>query len=60
MSDFLSIGGDGMALTPQQGALTTETLTGTDLDALISYLQSLPSPVRAPAGGRIVLRAGPS
>jgi 2',3'-cyclic-nucleotide 2'-phosphodiesterase (5'-nucleotidase family) len=57
-TDFLAVGGDGLGFTPEQGAIKTETLGIIDLDALISYLQTLPSPVRAPRDERVIIRAG--
>jgi hypothetical protein len=50
MSDFLAAGGDGV--DHARGAAAVERLNVVDLDALIGYLGTLPSPVRAPAEKR--------
>ena len=52
LNDFLATGGDGLGL--EEGALKTEILPIVDLDAFVAYLRSLPQPVRAPAGRRLV------
>ncbi len=52
LNDFLATGGDGLALTT--GAVRTEILTITDLDALVTYLHALPQPVRPPTELRII------
>jgi len=53
VNDFMATGGEGMG--PPQGASSTP-LGIVDLDALVSYLKSLPSPVRVPAEPRIVIQ----
>jgi 5'-nucleotidase len=50
VSDFMATGGDGMGPPP---GTTATPLNIVDLDALIRYLQSLPSPVKPPAETRI-------
>ena len=57
LNDFLATGGDGLAVT--SGAIRTEILQTTDLDALVEYLKALPQPVRVPADVRINAVAGP-
>ena len=52
LNDFLATGGDGLAVTA--GALRTEILSVTDLDAFIAYLRHQAQPVRAPTEARIV------
>jgi 5'-nucleotidase len=52
VSDFLATGGDGMG--PPEGATATP-LGIVDLDALVSYMRSLPSPISAPAEARIFI-----
>jgi 5'-nucleotidase len=52
LNDFLATGGDGLGL--EAGALKSEVLPIVDLDAFIEYLKSLPQPVRAPAGRRLI------
>ena len=52
LNDFLATGGDGLGL--ETGALKNEILPIVDLDAFIAYLKSLPQPVRAPAGRRLI------
>ena len=52
VNDFMATGGDGMG--PPQGAQSIP-LGIVDLDALVSYLKSLPSPVRAPQETRIFI-----
>jgi 5'-nucleotidase len=52
VNDFMATGGEGMG--PPQGAESTP-LGIVDLDALVSYLKSLPSPIRAPADARIFI-----
>lgn len=52
LNDFLATGGDGLGL--EAGALKSEVLPIVDLDAFIDYLKSLPQPVRAPAGRRLI------
>jgi 2',3'-cyclic-nucleotide 2'-phosphodiesterase (5'-nucleotidase family) len=52
LNDFLATGGDGLGL--ESGALKTEILPLVDLDAFVAYLGTLPQPVRAPAGRRLV------
>jgi len=52
MSDFLVVGGNGMGVP--EGALGVEELQLLDVDALVGYLQTLPSPVRAPRDARLV------
>jgi len=47
---FLAGGGDGFTVFTQ-GA--ERARSGSDLDALVAYLRSLPQPVEAPRGGRI-------
>ncbi len=53
LSDFLATGGDGLGLSGR--ALTEDNLGIVDLDALVSWLESRPSPVRAPAGPRFMI-----
>jgi len=52
VNDFMATGGEGMG--PPEGARSTP-LGIADLDALVSYLKSLPSPIRAPAEARIFI-----
>ena len=52
LNDFLATGGDGLAVTT--GAIRTEILSILDLDALITYLESLPQPVQGPMASRII------
>jgi len=52
VNDFMATGGEGMG--PPSGARSTP-LNVVDLDALVLYLRSLPSPVRAPAESRIFI-----
>lgn len=52
MSDFMAEGGGDLAVG--DGAMRVETLGIVDVDALADYLRSRPSPVRAPAGARIL------
>jgi 2',3'-cyclic-nucleotide 2'-phosphodiesterase (5'-nucleotidase family) len=54
MNDFMVAGGDGLGLGA--AALSSEELNIVDLDALISYLEAQPKPVRAPRDQRLVLR----
>lgn len=56
LNDFLATGGDGLGL--ESGALKSEILPIVDLDAFIAYLKSLPQPVRAPAGRRLIATGG--
>ncbi len=51
LSDFLDEGGDGVQL--RRNAIKREELGIADLDALIAYLKTLPSPVRGPRDVRI-------
>jgi 2',3'-cyclic-nucleotide 2'-phosphodiesterase (5'-nucleotidase family) len=51
VNDFMATGGDGMG--PPRGATSTP-LNIADLDAFISYLKSLPSPITGPRESRIV------
>lgn len=53
LNDFLATGGDGLNVT--SGAVRTEILPITDLDALVRHLESLPNPVQAPSEARIML-----
>ncbi len=55
LSDFLADGGDGVLLA--RSALRREDLDIPDLDALITYLKTLPSPVRAPRDERVAFVA---
>jgi 2',3'-cyclic-nucleotide 2'-phosphodiesterase (5'-nucleotidase family) len=55
LNDFLATGGEGLGLAAN--AIKSEPLGVSDLDALITYLRSLPQPVRAPAEVRIVNQA---
>ena len=52
VNDFMATGGEGMGVPA--GARSTP-LGVVDLDALVSYLKSLPSPVRAPTEARIFI-----
>ena len=52
LNDFLATGGDGLGLS--SAARRTEVLSIPDLDALVTYLQRLPQPVRAPAEPRFI------
>lgn len=53
--DFLQQGGDGFTmLTP----LPAELGFGTDVDALLAYIQRLPQPIEAPEASRIVPVSG--
>jgi 2',3'-cyclic-nucleotide 2'-phosphodiesterase (5'-nucleotidase family) len=51
LNDFLVTGGDGLGVTT--GAIRSDILPITDLDALVEYLKSLPQPVRAPTEVRM-------
>ncbi|MDB4891714.1 MAG: cpdB, partial [Gemmatimonadetes bacterium] len=53
LNDFLATGGDGLGVTT--GAIRTEVLNTTDLDALIDYLRSQPQPVRVPMDSRLIV-----
>ncbi len=55
LSDFLADGGDGVLLA--RSALRRDDLDIPDLDALITYLKTLPSPVRAPRDERVAFVA---
>ncbi len=55
LSDFLADGGDGVLLA--RSALRREDLDILDLDALVTYLKTLPSPVRAPRDERVAFVA---
>jgi 2',3'-cyclic-nucleotide 2'-phosphodiesterase (5'-nucleotidase family) len=55
LNDFLATGGEGLGLSTS--AIKTEVLPIVDLDAMIAYLRSLPQPVRAPTGVRVINRA---
>jgi 5'-nucleotidase len=50
VNGFLAGGGDGFDALARG---TDRKGVGTDLEALVAYLRSLPQPVRAPEGGRI-------
>jgi 2',3'-cyclic-nucleotide 2'-phosphodiesterase/3'-nucleotidase/5'-nucleotidase len=52
LNDFLATGGDGLGL--ESGAIESEILPIVDLDAFVSYLRSLPQPVRAPVAHRLI------
>jgi 2',3'-cyclic-nucleotide 2'-phosphodiesterase (5'-nucleotidase family) len=54
LNDFLATGGDGLGVT--KGALKSEVLPVSDLDALMEYLRTRPQPVVAPTEVRIVNR----
>jgi 2',3'-cyclic-nucleotide 2'-phosphodiesterase (5'-nucleotidase family) len=58
LNDFLATGGDGLGLGT--AARRTEVLSIPDLDALVTYLQGLPQPVRAPADDRFIVVPGAS
>jgi hypothetical protein len=51
LNDFLATGGEGYNAGGR--ATATKPLNIVDLDALIDYLKSLPSPITAPAETRI-------
>jgi 2',3'-cyclic-nucleotide 2'-phosphodiesterase (5'-nucleotidase family) len=53
LNDFLATGGDGLGVTT--GAIKTEILQTTDLDALVEYLRAQPQPVRAPTDTRFIV-----
>ncbi|MEO8333382.1 MAG: 5'-nucleotidase C-terminal domain-containing protein [bacterium] len=53
LNDFLATGGDGLGVTT--GAIKTEVLNTTDLDALIDYLRAQPQPVRGPSDTRFIV-----
>jgi 2',3'-cyclic-nucleotide 2'-phosphodiesterase (5'-nucleotidase family) len=55
LSDFLADGGDGVELA--RSALRREDLDIPDLDALIQYVKTLPSPIRAPRDERVAFVA---
>ena len=57
LSDFLATGGDDLGISREQGALSLETLDIVDLDALIAFLETSPSPVRPPRDERVVIRS---
>jgi 2',3'-cyclic-nucleotide 2'-phosphodiesterase (5'-nucleotidase family) len=52
VNDFMATGGEGMG--PPEGARSMP-LGIVDLDALVSYMKSLPSPIQAPAEARIFI-----
>jgi 5'-nucleotidase len=52
VNDFMATGGEGMG--PPPGARSTPTNI-VDLDALVNYMKSLPSPVIAPSDPRILV-----
>jgi 2',3'-cyclic-nucleotide 2'-phosphodiesterase (5'-nucleotidase family) len=52
VNDFMATGGEGMG--PPPGARSTPTNI-VDLDALVNYMKSLPSPVSAPAEPRLIV-----
>lgn len=54
MSDFMAGGGDGLQVTG--GADRIEHLGIVDLDALMDWLRSQPSPVQPPRGDRLIIR----
>ncbi|HUQ81597.1 MAG TPA: 5'-nucleotidase C-terminal domain-containing protein [Gemmatimonadaceae bacterium] len=54
LNDFLATGGDGLGVT--RGAIKSEILDVSDLDAMIAYLRTRPQPVQASAEVRIVNR----
>jgi 5'-nucleotidase len=56
LNDFLATGGEGLALSA--GALKSEVLPTTDLDALVAYLRSRPQPVQAPTDARFIATGG--
>ncbi|HEX7981454.1 MAG TPA: 5'-nucleotidase C-terminal domain-containing protein [Gemmatimonadaceae bacterium] len=51
LNNFMAEGGEGLGLSA--GAIKSEHLSTIDLDALVSYLRTLPQPVRAPTEVRI-------
>jgi 2',3'-cyclic-nucleotide 2'-phosphodiesterase (5'-nucleotidase family) len=53
-NNFNAIGGDNLGFGA--AAISMDPVGVTDLDALITYLKSLPEPVRAPADQRFILR----
>lgn len=55
LSDFLADGGDRVQLA--ESALRREDFEITDLDALVNYLKTLPSPIRAPRDERVAFVA---
>ncbi len=57
MSDFLVTGGDGVTLA--RGAASVTPLNIVDLDALVGYLGTLRSPVRAPDELRLKAERAP-
>jgi 2',3'-cyclic-nucleotide 2'-phosphodiesterase (5'-nucleotidase family) len=52
LNDFLATGGDGLGLSG--AASHTEVLPIVDLDALVSYLERVPQPVRGPTDLRFI------
>ncbi len=52
MNDFMASGGNDLSLNAQ--ATSVETLSVSDLDALIGYLTSRPGPVPPPADARLI------
>lgn len=52
VNDFMATGGENMG--PPEGA-TVKPLNIVDLDALVSYMKRLPSPVTAPSDARIFI-----
>ena len=56
LNDFLATGGDGLGLS--SAARRTEVLNTPDLDALVTYLQRQPQPVRVPAERRFIAVSG--
>jgi 2',3'-cyclic-nucleotide 2'-phosphodiesterase (5'-nucleotidase family) len=53
LNDFLATGGDGLSVTT--GAIKTDILPTTDLDALVDYLRAQPQPVRVPSETRFIV-----
>lgn len=52
LNEYMATGRDGGILA--RGATKDERLGPNDIDAFVAYLQSLPQPVRAPAGRRFI------
>jgi 2',3'-cyclic-nucleotide 2'-phosphodiesterase (5'-nucleotidase family) len=56
LNNFMAEGGEGLGLSA--GAIRSEHLSTIDLDALVTYLKTLPQPVRAPNEARIRVEGG--
>jgi 2',3'-cyclic-nucleotide 2'-phosphodiesterase (5'-nucleotidase family) len=57
LNEYMATGSDGATLA--RGALAREVITPTDLDALVTYLESRPQPVAPPQGFRFIKQTTP-